>query len=322
MFFIIILLFVVILWVGFKYLKGVQQSTMESLPVNRYPLLGSHDSTTGDCSISCSIPFVRTQRLNTFDQYRFGCRFFDVRLDISSSEIFFYHGQIRLMSLRSDLFFKKMLQSAVRETQFVVLYLSHYDQHNVLSIESDWKSYIDSINLQNQVYTVNTLSDLERPVEFYTRKGIYILVVPQEFVQDNYDQTVVCFAESIRVSDKNSQCLTKTCFSPSHPSWDQLRKYISDTMKNYESSSPRKLFFVQAFFQSPAKTPQGIEAITVCLPDSPGSMIVDAEQKAKVNLSLVKTFTENKYRPNVVIVDNAGPDSLILFNAIKKNFEK
>ena len=71
-------------------------------------------------------------------------------------------------------------------------------------------------------------------------------------------------------------------------------------------------------FQAP-DTNEGKQASVACLlTDQP----VKTEQQAKVNKRMTDFFRYTVYKPNVVIVDNAGRDSIKLKEQIINNFYK
>ncbi len=184
-------------------------SDLNTLPLNRYPFVGSHDSATGykgnntRVNLTLQTPTVAAQSLSFIDQYRNGgIRFFDCRIDffrsntsqtlgLDGNHLLFQHT-VPLEYVKDDPNFADLLNQSITDREIILLYFSHSDY------KSEAKTYMQ--NFFNSKYASNSfclekIQDLQNTMQYYKGQSKYILYYcddDQNLLIDNWDSSITC----------------------------------------------------------------------------------------------------------------------------------
>lgn len=222
---------------------------LDDLPLNRYPFVGAHDCATGSGTdlwetITDLLPFTKTQTRNFYDMYNScGINFFDIRctygfsLKYGSDQLRFQHGPIPLQFAKADTNLEKMVVQTVKDKKLTVLYITaEKDGGEMTKILELWESYLSDKGLKNNYYKITSLEQLNNmSIKSFKDKNQYLIIVPKNFVNDNWQWDNTCF-DKLSASSILDGCRSVSCLGKDSSQWKVMYDYIDTSYRNYISN--------------------------------------------------------------------------------------
>lgn len=287
---------------------------LESLPLNRYPFIGSHDS----ASYMSSYPAgTRTQTYNFIDQYNLGgCRYFDIRLKMGNDgKLYFNHGVVFLQAVESDDSFIRLIQKCINDNSFIVFILTdegvkgqtNENNTTVTKFNDHIKKWAgDRVFLNHE--TIDTvkqnenLSNLTKTVQSYINNNKNIFITTKHF--------------------QGGEWLEKLIFRPSQPTNDRLLSELRRSYNIYisEKDKKRRLTHIQCFYQSPFSDLLGMAVSVGTYLGVNVDHAVYIEQFLLTNYTVANEIIKNKWQPNVLLFDNVNNCTLNLYKYFNTAF--
>lgn len=326
---------------------NIKQNDPNDLPVNRYPFIGSHNSSAyiQDNTNNIYLPLVACQYYNFLNQYTLGgCKYFDLRCKISpKNQLYFNHGNFDLQLLNEDISLFELLQKVIENNDFIVLCIIPTNaSYNKVQILLD--KYLKDKKLNNFVHytygdTQASITDLDKSINYYLnlRKNILITRSDNYTISNYYDtMNVQCIPKSkdlttlTQVTSIINPCAESCIYDTNRVKllYNYLNKthmkYITNINTNNEDS--KKLFILQGLWQSP--NPDDYSQIYRTVTCFGLNTLIVQEIDSKINKSLysfiITGLIEKSWQiPNVIIFDNVNSytkqlrDSLLGYYKIK-----
>lgn len=305
------------------------QARLDELPLNRLPMVGSHDSATGSrldlnhsyWSWSNFAPFVYTQSSNFEEQFDSGARVFDLRIKQGSRGLRFFHGPIDLGAVADATDFFNMLVRAVKTKTVVVLKAKSHSRFNPKRTSVAWADDLTSV-IMNKIHKDNTTdpnpivqvaksSELKTTVKTFKRHGKFIILLasPKKgtFVTGSAHLTTACFKgmKSCLSSEKRSADF----FSRIEANLNRARDHGAENSDNIQQLS--------AHFQAPSgKGAQLLRTFT----SGSGKMAIKVEEEfgtnQRVGYFFLTHLAQHLPTPGVVMVDNVKADTCLRLQRI------
>jgi len=297
-------------------LKAIKEAKLESLPVNRYPFIGSHDS----AAYSAGYPAgVRIQTYNFIDQYNLGgVRYFDIRLMMGQDgKLYFSHGVVFLHTVQSDSSFIKLIGQCIRDQSFIVFILTDEGVKGSISeYNTTVTKFIDYIKkITGDRFFLNHESDedakfkenlknLNKTVQSYIDDKKNIFITTKQFQTGEWIEDLI--------------------FRPSQPTNFRLLNELERSYKIYvsEKDITKRLTHLQCFYQSPFSG-KNLFGIAISVGTYLGVNVDHAvyiEQFLLTNYTVANEIIKNKWEPNVLLFDNVNNCTLNLYKYFNTAF--
>lgn len=294
-----------------------------------------------------------TQSLNFVQQYTNGVRYFDFRFQFFNKDtsIIFRHGDGDVAGMDIGIVFyppkhikyislDTMLEKCIADKECIYINIKKeagdkplYDGESMTgtidpkrSIYSNFAYFLSNThsgkNYLPNVYWIESVNDLRKPISWYKQQQKYIIISRSEFVNENWDVGVVCQSNPISSMFKADSCMNDSCANPNSLVWTKGQEetllskkttgffeYINRIYGDYTLLRPSNMNVTQALFQSYASLPNLAKGVPISSQDCTKGDILRLESIAHVSYRMYEFMTKHPgYVTNVLLMDNIGAE--------------
>lgn len=285
-----------------QHVTAAEPRHLVNLRVNRYPWIGSHDAATGGYVPLKYVPQTTTQSVNFDKQFELGANMFDLRVYRSGDDLHFHHGPIKLGQVSEDATFFNTLAKAVETKTPLLLFVSKFEANDQFT---EFVEMVKSRVGNQHVFHMWSEEHVNAPLSTYTRLGQYILIVGEDRMQTNWDESITCQGDdcsTVEYLPGAGQC-SKTCADNGEREtvlFDHIAKVHASTEANRS-----KLQMIQCFWQAGTSACAQRRTIACGMNPLGHNLPVDVNVRFRTNDRLREFFAANpSIVPNVTLLNN------------------
>jgi hypothetical protein len=200
-------------------------ATVSGVPLNKYPVLMSHDAATGEIDADRDHvvdDWTRTQPVGLVAQLDCGARAFDYRPYLKGDILYAHHGPVVVHKPMNESIHEVQQWAAAHPSELVIFYVTACDGGDGCLDKSK------ALLAENKVHTVTDCADLDT-LTFESVMSVNNLLAVVGCVDEMYDSSLNCCSHKWKCYDD----------SKSSVPWTAFENYVANTTKTSPVSDGR-----------------------------------------------------------------------------------
>jgi hypothetical protein len=209
-------------------------ATVQGVPLNKFPVLMSHDAATGELDPDRDHvvdDWTRTQPVGLVAQLDCGARAFDYRPYLDGNILYAHHGPVVVHKPMNETIHEVQQWAAAHPSELVILYVTACDGDDGCLDKSK------ALLAENKVNTVTDCAELANKWTVESVMAVSNLLAVVGCVVEMYDSSINCCSHKWKCYDDSSSSIP----------WSAFESYVANTTKTSPVSDGR-LWMTQSMF--------------------------------------------------------------------------